>query len=83
MNQIYSNFSASITELKKNPNILLEKSKGKAIAILNHNVPIRYFVPADTYENIMHLLEDQQLAEIVLARENEMSSTIEVNLDDL
>jgi len=50
MQQIFASFSASISELKKNPTALLNKAEGETIAILNHNLPTTYLVPADKYE---------------------------------
>ena len=37
MQSILSNYTASITELKKSPTQLLKDAEGEAIAILNHN----------------------------------------------
>ncbi len=37
MQPILSNYTASITELKKSPTQLLKDAAGEAIAILNHN----------------------------------------------
>ena len=38
MKHILSNYTASITELKKSPTELLNESGGEEIVILNHNV---------------------------------------------
>lgn len=57
-----ANCSASISELQKNPTALLKESGGEAIAILNHNKPAAYLVPAETYEWLLEQLEDQALA---------------------
>jgi len=78
-----ASFSASISELKKNPTALLNKAEGEAIAILNHNLPTAYLVPADVYELKMDKLEDYELAEIVKKRQAEKHLAIEVTLDDL
>lgn len=83
MQQILASFSASISELKKNPTALLNKAEGEAIAILNHNLPTAYLVPADVYEQLMDKLEDYELSEIVKARQAEKRLAIEVSLDDL
>ncbi|VAW63946.1 RelB/StbD replicon stabilization protein (antitoxin to RelE/StbE) [hydrothermal vent metagenome] len=50
MKQVLSSCSASISELKKNPTALLNEAEGSSIAILNHNIPTAYLIPADTYE---------------------------------
>jgi antitoxin StbD len=83
MQQILASFSASISELKKNPSALLNKAEGEAIAILNHNSPTAYLVPADVYEQLMEKLEDFELGKIVKERQAEKSLAIEVSLDDL
>ncbi|HHJ35153.1 MAG TPA: type II toxin-antitoxin system Phd/YefM family antitoxin, partial [Gammaproteobacteria bacterium] len=49
MKQVLSSCSASISELKKNPTALLNEAEGSPIAILNHNVPTAYLIPAETY----------------------------------
>ena len=83
MRQVLSNCSASISELKKNPTALLVEAEGATIAILNHNIPAAYLVPADTYEWLMEELEDAELAQIVLERATEKESAVEVNLNEL
>ena len=83
MKQVLSICSASISELKKNPTALLNEAEGAPIAILNHNVPAAYLIPAETYEWLMDKLEDSELAQIVREREEEKKSAVEVNIDDL
>jgi len=83
MQQILASFSASISELKKNPTALLKKAEGETIAILNHNLPTAYLVPAEVYELLMEKLEDYELGEIVKTRQAEKHLAIEVSLDDL
>lgn len=83
MNTVLSTFSASISELKKNPSGLLEESEGEPIAILNHNRPTAYLVPASTYEEMLERLEDAELMEIVESRKKEKSKAKEVSLNDL
>ena len=83
MRQILSSCSASISELKKNPTALLNEAEGSPIAILNHNVPAAYLIPAETYEWLMDKLEDSELAQIVKERAGEKSDAIEVEIDEL
>lgn len=83
MKQVLSSCSASISELKKNPTALLNEAEGSPIAILNHNIPAAYLIPADTYEWLMDKLEDAELAQIVNDRMNEKDKAIEVSLDEL
>ncbi|MFQ3266063.1 MAG: antitoxin StbD [Colwellia sp.] len=83
MRQVLADCSASISELKKNPTALLNEADGSAIAILNHNKPAAYLVPAETYELLMDMLDDYELAKVVEDRRGDLSTAIEVNLDDL
>ncbi len=83
MKQILSSCSASISELKKNPTALINEAGGAPIAILNHNVPAAYLIPAETYEWLMDKLEDAELAQIVTDRMHEKESAIEVDLNEL
>lgn len=83
MKSVLASCSASITELKKNPSALIEKSEGEPIAILNHNSPTAYLIPAETYEMIMERLEDYQLGLIVKERQDEKIEAVEVDIDEL
>jgi antitoxin StbD len=83
MKTVLANCSASISELKKNPSALIEESEGEPIAILNHNRPTAYLVPAETYETIMEKLEDYQLGLLVNERQNEKIEAVEVDIDEL
>jgi antitoxin StbD len=70
MQPLLAPFSASISELKKNP-------------ILNHNSPTAYLVPADVYQQLLEKLEDYELGKLVTERQTEKLLAIEVTLDDL
>lgn len=83
MNQILSDYSVSISELKKNPSSLIEQSHGSAIAVLNHNKPTAYLVPAETYENMMELLSDIKLSSTVSERLKDIEKAVEVKFEDL
>lgn len=81
MKQVFSGYSATISELKKNPTALLDEAEGVPVAILDHNTPAAYFIPAETYEWLMDRLEDSELAKIVIGRAGEKKDAIEVNID--
>ena len=83
MEAVLATCSASISELKKNPSALIEQSGGEPIAILNHNKPTAYLIPAESYGALMEKMDDYQLGEIVLKRQNEKADAVEVNLDEL
>jgi len=81
MELLLARSSVSITELKKSPSSVIEQANGQPVAILNHNRPEAYLVPAATFAAMMEWLEDIELAEIVRSRVN--SEDVEVSLDDL
>jgi antitoxin StbD len=83
MESVLANCSVSISELKKNPSALIEQSGGEPIAILNHNRPTAYLIPAETYEALLEKLENYQLGLIVQERQHEKISAVEVTLDEL
>lgn len=83
MENILANLSVSVTELKKNPTALLNAANGEPVAILNHNKPAAYLVPADLYEKMLDLIEDLELADLVRERQKQKDQAIRVELDDL
>ncbi|HBI14225.1 MAG TPA: antitoxin [Desulfobulbaceae bacterium] len=83
MKAVLANCSVSISELKKNPSALIDQAEGEPIAILNHNRPTAYLIPAETYEHLLEKLEDYQLGLMVRERQNEKISAIEVNVDEI
>jgi antitoxin StbD len=83
MKTVLANYSASISELKKNPSALIDEAEGEPIAILNHNRPTAYLIPAETYEAIMERLEDYQLGLLVNERQNEKIEAVKIDIDEL
>lgn len=83
MRQVLADFSVSISELKKNPSSLLSQASGSAIAVLNHNKPAAYLIPAETYEAMMDTIEDYELAKLVEERLGDKDQAVPVSLDDL
>lgn len=81
METLLARSSVSITELKKSPSAVIEQAHGAPVAILNHNRPEAYLVPAATFAAMMEWLDDIELAGLV--RQREHSDDVEVSLDDL
>lgn len=81
MHPILAHNSVSITELKRNPSAVIEAADGESVAVLVHNKPSAYLVPAATYQRLMERLEDLKLAALV--RERASERRIKVKLDDL
>lgn len=83
MRQLYSSYSASISELKKSPTALLNESGNEPIAILNHNTPSAYLVPSETFEKLMDIVDDYLLSQSVNERLAENETPVRVSLNDL
>lgn len=79
--RILADVATSITELKANPMKAVASGHGKTVAVLNHNAPAFYCVPADAYEKLLDQLEDLNL--LALAKGRESDPNIKVTLDDL
>jgi antitoxin StbD len=80
-NIILAETTASVSELKKNPMGTVAAGDGFPVAILNHNEPAFYCVPAKAYEALMDRLEDIELNAIADARKDQPE--IEIRLDEL
>jgi antitoxin StbD len=83
LTRIHADYTVSITELKKNPQALINNAHGEAIALLNRNKPTAYIIPAETYEKLMDLAEDLELGRIIEDRRAEKADAVEVGLDEL
>lgn len=81
MDRIYARASVSISDLKKNPSRIINEAEGAPVAILNHNKPSAYLIPAEAFEALMEKFEDYNLAQLVKEREQE--PTVKVSLDEL
>jgi antitoxin StbD len=77
--QIYSEVTASISELKKNPMAAVDSGEGFPIAVLNRNKPAFYCVPAEIYEAMLDRLDDQELVAMVKERRSEPSIRVDLN----
>ncbi|WP_429500538.1 type II toxin-antitoxin system Phd/YefM family antitoxin (plasmid) [Robbsia andropogonis] len=78
---ILSQTTASVSELKRNPMGTVAAGEGFAVAILNHNQPAFYCVPAPTYEAMLEMLDDIALNKIADARAKQ--PCVKVGLSDL
>jgi len=83
MQPILAKYTASITELKQSPTLLLKNAGNEAIAILNHNVASAYLVPSDLYAKMIDIIDDYHLAREVEKRLNDGEKPIRVDIDDL
>jgi antitoxin StbD len=76
LTKIHAGLSVSISELKRNPQAVIDDVRGEPIALLNHNKPTAYVIPAETYEMLLEMAEDIELAEIIEQRKGEKNDAI-------
>ena len=81
MDTIFSHITVSVTELKRNYANILKEADECPVAVLNHNRPEAYLLPAAHYERLMAYLEDLEDAKMV--RERAAGPYVEVNPDEL
>jgi antitoxin StbD len=79
MDYLLAKSSVSITDLKKNPSAIIKEAEGAPIAILNHNRPSAYLVPADTFEAMLEKLDDLEIARIIRERKKEKAIRVPLN----
>ncbi len=81
MEPILTDASVSISELQGNASAVIDANYGEPVAILVHDRPRAYLVPAATYKRMLDRLDVLELVELVRARTNERR--VKVRLDDL
>jgi len=79
--QIFTETTASVSELKRNPMGTVAAGEGAPVAILNRNAPAFYCVPADVYEQMLERLDDLDLNKIADTRAGQR--VVKVKLDEL
>ena len=81
MDTVLSNFAVSVTELKRNYAGILKDADDAPVAVLNHNRPEAYLLPAAHYERLISYMEDLEDAKLV--RERADGPFIDVDPDAL
>ena len=81
MANILATLSVSVTELKRNYASIIKDADDSPVAVLNHNRPEAYLLPAGHYERLMSYLEDLEDAKLVRERAN--GPFVEIDLADL
>jgi antitoxin StbD len=76
---ILADVTASVSELKRNPMGTVAAGEGFPVAILNHNQPVFYCVPAKHFEAMMDALEDAHLNAIANARKGQKSIRVDLH----
>lgn len=70
MDTLLSPRSVSVTELKRNYANILSQADDEPVAVLNHNRPEAYLVPAPFFERLLQHLEDLEDAKLMRERMN-------------
>jgi antitoxin StbD len=70
MDTLLSPRSVSVTELKRNYANILSQADDEPVAVLNHNRPEAYLVPAPFFERLLQHLEDLEDTKLVRERMN-------------
>ena len=83
MEQILSEYTVSITELRKAPGELLKQAAGHTVAILSHNKPAGYIVSPEAYRTMLDAREDKALGRIVEQRKGSLRKAKVVKLNEL
>ena len=81
MDAVLSHFAVSVTELKRNYANIIKQADDAPVAVLNHNRPEAYLLPAGHYERLMAHLEDLEDAKLV--HERAKGPFVEVDFDAL
>ena len=80
-NLILSNVAVNVTDFRKNPIEIVKEAEGEPVAILNRSEPAFYCIPADLYEQMYEMLEDDCLCKLINSRKHE--KPVKVSIDEL
>lgn len=78
---ILANVAASVSELKRNPIGTVAAGEGFPVAILNHNEPALYCIPAKMWEAMVERFEG--IEDNALADRRAKEKVVKVKLNDL
>ncbi len=81
MHSVLSHNCVSVTELKRNYTQVLQQANNQPVAVLNHNRPEAYLLPAAMYEQLLDLLDNAQDAQGVRERAAGPYVSIRTQLD--
>ena len=81
MDTVPYRFGVGVTGLQRNYAGILKQADQGPVAVLNHNRPVAYLLPAGHYEQLMAHLED--LEDSRLAQDRAQGPFVEVTLDAL
>ena len=61
MEQIFTNRSVSISELKRSSSAVLAEANNEPLAILNHNKPAAYLVTPQLYQKLLERFDESEI----------------------
>jgi len=80
---IYTDYSISMTEFKKNPAQVLRTAGEKPVAVLNHNRSAFYMLTPELFEALVEELSDRDLLELARQRLARKDTAIKVDIDSI
>ncbi|BDB14092.1 type II toxin-antitoxin system prevent-host-death family antitoxin [Acidithiobacillus ferrooxidans] len=83
MEPIYTDYSVSMTEFKRNPASILRDAGTRPVAVLNHNRPAFYMVNPEVFESLVEELADRDLLEVARRRLAHKDTAIEVDVEQI
>ena len=78
LRSILADVAVSVTELKKNPMASVTAGEGFPVAVLNHNEPAFYYVPAAAWEMLLERLEDAELNTIANRKKDDPETELTI-----
>lgn len=73
--------SMRISEFSQNTNSIVKEIKNSTIELIDHDQPVAYLIPAQTYEALLEELDDAYLVELASKRIHNKS--VKVHIDQL
>jgi antitoxin StbD len=76
MDVIYADLSISMSSFKRNPAEVLRNAGERPVAVLNHNRPAFYMVPARLFEAMIEEMGDRDLVALAFPLELKVPNTL-------
>jgi antitoxin StbD len=83
MEHIFSEYTISISELKRNPAAIVREAHGRSVAVLNHNKPAFYIVAPEVYESMIENTYSSLVVSHIQERKAAGSRAVDVDITDL
>jgi antitoxin StbD len=83
MDVICADLSISMSSFKRNPAEVLRNAGERPVAVLNHNRPAFYMVPARLFEAMIEEMGDRDLVALARERLARKDTAVEVNIDEI